>query len=106
MLLGGFPGVLTEAQRWLRYDAAQTHLQHYGRDGDAFLQRIIALDETWASSYEPLPNCQFNEWHHHRSPRKTVVHHTTTNVKVMVIVAYDGYGVIVLHASRNRMLIC
>ena len=42
------PWDLTEAQRWLRYDAAQTHLQRYGRDGDAFLRRVIAR------SYVPL----------------------------------------------------
>ena len=40
------PWDLTVAQRWLRYDAAQTHLKRYGRDGDTFLRRIIALDET------------------------------------------------------------
>ncbi|KAJ4436852.1 hypothetical protein ANN_16984 [Periplaneta americana] len=45
---------LTEAQRWIRYDTAQTHLERYDREGDAFLRRIVALDETWARSYEPL----------------------------------------------------
>ena len=55
------PWDLTEAQRWLLYDAAQTHLQHYGHDGDAFLWHIIALDQTWARSYEPLLKRQSNE---------------------------------------------
>ena len=96
------PWDLTEAQRWLQYDAAQTHLQRYGRDGDAFLRCIIALDETWATSYEPLLKCQSNEWHHHGSPRKTVVRSTPTNVKVMVIVAYDCIGVILTHAVPQR----
>ena len=48
------PWDLTEAQRWPRYDAVQTHLQRYGRDGDTFLRCIIALDETWAKSYKPF----------------------------------------------------
>ena len=93
------PWDLTEAQRWLRNDAAQTHLQRYGRDGDAFLWRIIVLDETWARSYETLLKHQSNEWHHHGSPCKTVVHRTPTNVKLMVIVAYDCDGVILTYAA-------
>ena len=55
------PWDFTEAQRWLRYDAAQTHLQRYGRDDDAFLRSIIVLDETWARSYEPLLKRQSND---------------------------------------------
>ena len=96
------PWDLTGAQRWLRYHTAQTHLQRYGRNGDAFLWCIIAPDETWARSYRPLLKCQSNEWHHHGSPRKTVVHCTPTNVKVMVIVAYDCNGFIVTHAIPQR----
>ena len=40
------PWDLTEVQRWLRYDAAQTYLQLYDRVGNVFLRCIIALDET------------------------------------------------------------
>ena len=50
------PPDLKEAPRWIRYDSAQTHLERYRRDGDAFLCRIIALDEAWARSYEPQLN--------------------------------------------------
>jgi hypothetical protein len=35
-------------QKWLRYDAARNHLECYEREGEAFLRRIITLDETWA----------------------------------------------------------
>ena len=58
------PHDLTELQKWLRYDAARSHLEHYEREGEAFLRRIIMLDETWAISYEPQMKCQSNEWHH------------------------------------------
>lgn len=30
----------------LRYDAARTHMECYEREGEAFLRRIITLDET------------------------------------------------------------
>ena len=75
----------------------------YGRDGDAFLWHIIALDENWARSYEPLLKCQSNEWCHHGPPRKTVICRTRTNVKVMVIVASDSEGVILTHAVPQRL---
>ena len=39
---------LTERQKWLRYDAACTH---YECKGEAFLRRIITIDETWARAY-------------------------------------------------------
>ncbi|KAJ4440435.1 hypothetical protein ANN_08576 [Periplaneta americana] len=59
------PWDLTEAQRWIRYDTAQTHLECYDREEDAFLRHIVALDETWARSYEPLLKRQSNEWRHY-----------------------------------------
>ncbi|KFM72497.1 Transposable element Tcb1 transposase, partial [Stegodyphus mimosarum] len=62
---------LTEMQKWLRYDAARTHLERYEREEDAFLSRIITLDETWARLYQPELKRQSNEWRHHGSPRRS-----------------------------------
>ncbi|KAJ4437424.1 hypothetical protein ANN_17568 [Periplaneta americana] len=66
------PWDLSEAQRWIRYDTAQTQLVRYDREGDDFLRHIVAFDETWARSYEPLLKRQSNEWRHYGSPRKHV----------------------------------
>jgi len=41
---------LTEIEKWIRYDAARNLLERYEREGEAFLRRIITLDETWAKS--------------------------------------------------------
>ena len=41
------PYDLTKNKKWLRYDAARTHLERYEREGEA-LWRIITIDETWA----------------------------------------------------------
>ena len=71
------------------------HLQRYEHEREAFLRRIIAIDETWAKTYEP--ECQSNEWRQHGSPRKQTIRPTPTNVKVMLILAYDWDGVIVNH---------
>ncbi|KAJ4436145.1 hypothetical protein ANN_18772 [Periplaneta americana] len=47
------PHNLTEAQKWHRYATALLHLQRYHNEGDVFLQRVVAIDETWARAYEP-----------------------------------------------------
>ncbi|GJQ77809.1 hypothetical protein Trydic_g16066 [Trypoxylus dichotomus] len=43
---------LREMQQLIRHDAAQIHLEHYGREGDAFLCCSITLDKIWARSNE------------------------------------------------------
>ncbi|KAJ4440407.1 hypothetical protein ANN_08548 [Periplaneta americana] len=40
------PHNLTKAQKWHRYAIAQFHIQRYHNEGDVFLQRIVAIDET------------------------------------------------------------
>ena len=36
------------------------HLEQYEREGEAFLQRIITTDETWAKASEPKLKRQSN----------------------------------------------
>jgi len=86
-----------EMQKWLRYNTARNHLERYEREGEAFLRRIITLDETWARLYEPQLKRQSNEWRHYESPRKSKVCQNPSNVKVMVILVYDCDGVILTH---------
>ena len=64
------PHSLTEIQKWQRYDSARMHLERYKKKGDAFLHRIIALDEAWARACKPEMKRQSNEWRHYRSPAK------------------------------------
>lgn len=99
------PHDLTEEHKWLRYDASRTHLERYRREGEGFLRRIITIDETWARAYEPQLKRQSNEWRHHGSPRKVTVRNTTTNVKAMLIIAYDCDGVIINHTVPQRQTV-
>ena len=73
------------------------HLERYKKKGDAFLPRIIALDEAWARAYEPEMKRQSNERRHYGSPRKTKVRQNPNNAKVMLISAYDSAGIILTH---------
>ena len=47
------PHEISEVQQWLLYAYAQALLDRYQREGDDFARRIVAIDETWARSYEP-----------------------------------------------------
>ena len=91
------PYDLTEVQQWHHYFLAQVLLDWYHRDGDAFLQRVITMDETWARSYKPHLKRQSNKWKHQGSPRPKEVRPQHGGVKVMFIVAYDVNGVILHH---------
>ncbi|KAJ4444105.1 hypothetical protein ANN_05894 [Periplaneta americana] len=77
-------------------------LHRYQREGDDFLGRIVAMDETWTRSYEPNLKRQSNEWKHPGSPRPKKVRPTQSAVKEMFIVAYDIDGVILHHAVPPR----
>ncbi|KAJ4436691.1 hypothetical protein ANN_16822 [Periplaneta americana] len=77
-------------------------LHRYQREGDDFLGRIVAMDETWTCSYEPNLKRQSNEWKHPGSPRPKKVRPTQSAVKEMFIVAYDIDGVILHHAVPPR----
>ncbi|PSN50216.1 hypothetical protein C0J52_07800 [Blattella germanica] len=70
------PHALTEQQKWNRYETCRVNLERYEREGDIMLNRIIAIDETWARAYEPELKRQSAEWRHQGSPRKRKVRQT------------------------------
>lgn len=55
------PHSLTSQQKELRVNISSEHLQRYQSDPD-MLNRIIAIDETWIKSYDPLDASQSREW--------------------------------------------
>ena len=54
----------------------KTLLDRYEREGDDFIVRIVAMDETWIRWYEPNLKRQSNEWKHSGIPRPKKVHPT------------------------------
>ena len=59
------PHEISEMQQWHRYAIAHFLLDRYQREGDDFLGRIVAIEETWDRSYERILKRQLNEWKHH-----------------------------------------
>ena len=66
------------------------HLQHYAREGNEFLARGVAGDESWCHHFEPESKQQSLQWKHPGSPppKKSKVIHTST-VKVMLTFFFD-----------------
>ena len=60
----------------------------------AFLQKVIAIDETWNRDFEPELKSQSSEWRGKGSPRPKKFKRAQSNVKQMMIFAYDCRGVI------------
>jgi hypothetical protein len=57
-------------QLTMRLDTCQQHLDHYGNKHDAFLNKIIAVDNTWIYHCELGSKHQSMEWKHPQSPGK------------------------------------
>ena len=93
-----------EVHQWHCYKVAQTLLDRYQREDDDFLGRIVAMDESWASSYEPHLKRQSNEWKLPGSPRPKKVCRTQCAEKVMFIVTYYIDGVILHHSVHPRQM--
>ncbi len=55
------PHDLTPAQKQLRADICDEHLQRYNADND-ILARIIAIDETWIKSYDLSDPRSSHQW--------------------------------------------
>ena len=62
------PYRLTDGQKLQRLEACQTHLHRLGNEPD-FLDRIVANDETWIRSYDPLDSRAAKEWRYEDVPR-------------------------------------
>jgi hypothetical protein len=57
------PHELTERQMNARHHIASKLLARYQREGDRnFIDKIIAIDETWVKSHDPQDSRQSSEW--------------------------------------------
>ena len=88
------PHLLTDEQRHCRVNISSVHLARFHREGEAFLQRIVACDETWARSWEPELKQQSSQWLSPDPPRPKKALCAQSHVKVMHITFFDQEGLI------------
>lgn len=55
-----------------------------------YLNRIVAIDETWLRSYEPKLKSQSSEWHTSGSPKTAKLRRKQGNLKQLAIIVYDN----------------
>lgn len=101
------PHLLTQEQKDRRLRIARQLRLRYRREGEDFLRRIVTLDETWARSYEPELKSQSAEWRREGSPtpRPKKCRQGPSKVKVMLIVAYDMDGIILVHSVPPKQTV-
>ncbi len=68
-------------------------MTHYEKEGIAFLQRIIAINETWLRDFKHELKSQSVGWKGKNSPRLQKFQHQASKVKQVMIMAYDYSGV-------------
>jgi len=88
------PHDLSEEQKCQRVEIAQQLLHRFREEGNEFLQKVVAIDETWIRDFEPELKSQCSEWRGKGSPRPKKFKRAQLNVKQMMIFAYDCKGVI------------
>ena len=74
-------------------EIAQQLLHRFREEGNEFLQKVVAIDETWIRDFEPELKSQSSEWRGKVSPRPKKFKRAQSNVKQMIF-AYDCKGVI------------
>jgi len=56
------PHELSEEQKYRRFEIAQQLLHIFREEGKEFLQKVVAIDETWIRDFEPELKSQSREW--------------------------------------------
>jgi hypothetical protein len=83
------PHMLNDDQRAMCVLLADTHLQHWRNEGNAFLDCILTVDESWMHSFEPQLKRQNAEWHAPTSPRKKIAQRSQGALKVMHVIFFS-----------------
>jgi len=83
------PHCLTADQKQKHLETATLLKQRFNIEGQAFLYRIVAIDETWIKDFEPELKSQSNDWRIPTSPRPKKFRRGQSKVKQMMLFAYD-----------------
>lgn len=90
------PRQLTEEHKANRMGLSLQHLQRYREEGDSFLHRIVAGDESWCHHYEPSSKRDSMQWKHPSSPRHQKFKTQSSAGKIMLTCFFDHRGPLLL----------
>ena len=86
------PHFLTRDQMQEKIRLAEEHINRHEKEGESFLNRIVAIDEIWLCSYEPALKFQSTEWHSPAPLRPAKFRRKKGNLKQLAMFAYDNSG--------------
>ena len=95
------PHRLTSNQAERRLEVTTHLLSRFDSEGQDFLSRIVAIDETGVRSYEPELKRQSAEWYTPSSPRPAKYRRTQSKFKMLMIFAYDRHGILISHKVES-----
>ena len=88
------PRLLNKDQKQARISAAEGFLQRFHCEGQQFLDKIVTVDETWVSTFDPETKQSSSMWKTLPSPSTQKGRVLRSQKKQMFIVFYDMEGVI------------
>ena len=94
------PHRLTSDQAERRLEVAIHLLSRFDSEGQDFLLRIVAIDETWVRLYEPELKRQSAEWHT-PSSRRPAKYRRKSKLKMLMMFAYDRHGILTSHKVES-----
>lgn len=83
------PKSLNDHQKATHVGICFKHLLWYEKEGDEFLDRIVAGDESWCLHYDPETKCMSQQWKHSLSPRPKKSRVIPSTGKVMLTLFFD-----------------
>ncbi len=87
------PRILTQEQKDRRLVYSQRNLTKLDSD-PGLMHRIVATDESWIYTFDPLTKCADMQWRFKEEPRPTKILHPRSAKKTMLILYFDSSGVI------------
>lgn len=99
------PRLLSPEHKQHRLEISQRHFNRFQREGDLFLNRIVACDETWVHHYTPESKQASMEWRRsgERAPIKAKTRLSAG--KIMATVFFDRQGAFHVDFLHDRRTI-
>lgn len=92
------PHMLTEEKKRKRVELSKLFLSRVNKQGFHFLNRVVTVDETWVSLYEPETKQQSMMWKTPGSPSPKKFKVCRSTKKKLFVIFFDVRGVILCHA--------
>ena len=91
------PRLLKDHEKIRRIEESKKFLRRYKTEGRAFLNRIITVDETWISNFDPESKQMSMQWRRSKSPPPKKARVCKSCIKHMFIIFFDSRGIILSH---------